>query len=194
MKMRKGFTLIEVIIAMVVMIVLTTVTFVEFRAGKGENDLAVAGDQALGNVLALQQRAGSNIVECANGVANYGIEIDLDAGTYVLFADCNEDALYTPANDIEINHEEAEILVSNVKISDFYDGNQRVQTGKQTIAFQGMTRDVFVNGLQMSHDRASFIVSLNNNEQCARIDVWASSKSVERNVSPSCDASKYETD
>lgn len=194
MRMRKGFTVIELIVAVAVMTLLLTATFVEFRAGKGEKDLAVAGDQVFGNILALQQRAGSNIVECSNGVATYGVGIDLDTERYLLFADCDEDGWYTQGTDIQVDTGESEILVDNVGISDFYDGADVIDTGKQTFTFAALSREVRVNGALPLSDRASFIINLNDGESCMRIDVWTWAKSVGRNASPSCDPSLYESE
>ncbi|MBD3281906.1 hypothetical protein GF391_04120 [Candidatus Uhrbacteria bacterium] len=131
MQSRKssGFTIIEMLIGVSIVILLATVTVFELRSARRGDELRTAARQLVGDIRAMQSRAlaAKNLKTCDTGgpdkavceidesacggnpceddiPAAYGVRLESGTSTYVMFADINPSAAvdyrYTDAAEL----------------------------------------------------------------------------------------------
>ncbi len=102
--MNKGFTLIEILVVVSIIILLTAITLPHLRAG--EEQLAL---QRSGHRLAQDLRRAKEMAMSAKEfpgvhpefIGAYGIKFRENSSEYILFADLNNDGVFSDPEEIE---------------------------------------------------------------------------------------------
>ncbi len=90
-----GFTLLELLIVMSVMSVLTTFFLVGYRTAGKESDLRLTAGQLMSDIRMAQSKTlGASKYEGQVPQGGWGIRLEEDKGTYVIFADMDGDFSY----------------------------------------------------------------------------------------------------
>ena len=96
MEKNKGFTLIEILIALAVIAVIFTLIIIDYRPYKKELALRQSA-QALGSsIRTVQNMALSTSVREQKPIYGYGLEISEGSSSYIIFVDCDGSYQYSP--------------------------------------------------------------------------------------------------
>ncbi|MFW0862598.1 MAG: pilus assembly FimT family protein [Candidatus Komeilibacteria bacterium] len=98
---KKGFTLIELVVAMGVFLSLFLIVIVNFRSGESINELRLETQKIASDIRKVQTLSltGSDYNNASVGVGGYGIMFKANNNDYVIFNDVNADGVYTLAAD-----------------------------------------------------------------------------------------------
>ncbi len=95
--MKKGFTIIELLVALGVFVVVTAMVVANFRAGGRSDELRIAAETLISNLRKAQNMSLAG--QLTNGVSppgGYGVYFKLsDADRYIIFSDLDGDLGYT---------------------------------------------------------------------------------------------------
>ncbi len=101
MNKQRGFTLIELVVAMGVFLSLFLIVIVNFRSGESINELRLETQKVASDIRKIQTLSltGSNYNGSSVGIGGYGIMFSEDNNDYVFFNDADADGVYTLAGD-----------------------------------------------------------------------------------------------
>jgi type II secretory pathway pseudopilin PulG len=97
-----GFSLVEIMTTMVMIVVLSTIVFVNYKSSQKQLALQRAANRVAQDIRRTENMAGSENADCAlmSGYKyGYGLSFQAGAYSYKIFADCNGDNSYNPAVD-----------------------------------------------------------------------------------------------
>jgi len=101
---NKGFTLIEILIVISIIVILSIFVFVNYRTGQRELALERATNKLVQDLRYIQKMALELTVVPGTDIApsgGYGIYIDIQSPTqYILFADCDKNREYTTNENV----------------------------------------------------------------------------------------------
>ena len=87
----RGFTLVELLVAISIFALITTLVIIDFRTGRFNDELRIDAEKLATDVRKVQTLALTGFVPAAGGgntpEGGYGIRLTEDTGTYILFAD-----------------------------------------------------------------------------------------------------------
>lgn len=161
---RKGFTLVEMLIALTIIGLLTTVSVVQFQSGRYDDALRNATLRISDALRTAQSSALSGTLEQYQDAPRYGLyAFKVSAGAscmngsatvnegLVLFADINDDGLYTASIDSAIRCISFDvdamhaIVLDEIKETKAADGTTTLPASA-TAAFRRPTASVTVDG------------------------------------------------
>jgi len=89
MKMRRGFTIIELLVAMGIFIVITSMVVANFRTGSRSDELKIAAEALVSNLRKAQNMAlAGQLKDGVSPAGGYGLYFKLaDSDRYIIFAD-----------------------------------------------------------------------------------------------------------
>jgi len=158
---NRGFTLVELIVVMALIVFITGLTIVSLRPGQEElllersiHKLAQDSRSALGFSLRAKPHG------CGGNFGGYGIYFEEDSTTYVLFEDCNETLKYEPSDDEgeEFKFEDGVRIQSATPL----------QAGKLHIVFAPPDPDVYINTNLSVMIQAEIVIELTNDPSRTR--------------------------
>lgn len=114
MTKQKGFTMIELVVAMGVFLSLFLIVIVNFRSGESVNELRLETQKVASDIRKVQTLAltGSNYNGISMGIGGYGISFLEDNNNYIIFTDNVADGVYKEADDTLL---ETRTLVPNIQ-------------------------------------------------------------------------------
>jgi len=118
MNKQKGFTIIELVVAMGVFLSLFLIVIVNFRSGESVNELRLETQKVASDIRKVQTLAltGSNYNGISMGIGGYGISFYKDDNNYIIFTDNVADGIYVEADDTLM---ETRTLVPNITSLNF---------------------------------------------------------------------------
>lgn len=139
-RLLTGFTLVELIVVMAIIVFITGLTIVNLKPGEGELLLErsihqVARDSR--SVMGITLRAKPHSCGAVPNFSGYGIHFTPGDTTYLLFSDCNGSKKYEPSDD----EEEVFKLKEGVRIQDA----TPLQGGGLHVLFVPPNPDVYIN-------------------------------------------------
>jgi len=141
LKKGGGFTLVELIVVIALIVFITGLTIINLRPG--EEDLLlqrsvhqVAQDSR--NTIGITLRSKPHECGVVPMFSGYGMNFTPGDTTYILFSDCNGNLKYQPADDVE----EVVELAKGVRIQSV----TPLAAGSLTVLFVPPNPDVFING------------------------------------------------
>jgi len=169
-KSGAGFTLVELVVVMVLMVLITGLTIVSLRSGEEElllersiHKIAQDSRNAIGAALKAKPH------NCGGTkFGGYGVSFEPGSTTYVFFADCDETLKYEPADDLEEVFE----LEEGEEVFELEEG-VRIQSvtpllaGKLHILFVPPHPDVYIN-TDIDGPQAQIILELINDNSRIR--------------------------
>ncbi|MBL7022367.1 prepilin-type N-terminal cleavage/methylation domain-containing protein [Patescibacteria group bacterium] len=121
MNKQRGFTLIELVVAMGVFLSLFLIVIVNFRSGESINELRLETQKIASDIRKIQTLSltGSNYNGVSIGIGGYGIMFRRNTFDYIFFNDVNADGIFVepdpnnpqPNDDIKL---ETRSLVPNI--------------------------------------------------------------------------------
>ncbi len=141
----RGFTLIELVVSVAVIVIISAIALANYRFGGDINDLNNSAQELSVNIRRIQHLAlsaaqfGSNVPQ-----GGYGIYFDKNnyASSYILFADSDSDRNYDSPSELI---DEGEInLKRGIKINDIKTGGVSLAT--TSITFLPPDPEIFING------------------------------------------------
>jgi prepilin-type N-terminal cleavage/methylation domain-containing protein len=115
--MKKGFTLIEVLIVLAIIFILTSTTFPFYRTAQRQYIIENAAQKLAQDIrrveemaMAAKERPGAPV----NFQRGYGIRLQTNSPNYILFADLNNNRNYDPGEEIEISSLGENIRITNL--------------------------------------------------------------------------------
>lgn len=95
--MKKGFTIIELLVSLGIFVVVTAMVVANFRGGSRSDELRIASEALISNLRKAQNMAFSGqLVNGVNPPGGYGVYFKLsEPDRYVIFADQDGDFGYT---------------------------------------------------------------------------------------------------
>jgi len=117
---QKGFTLIELIIVMVIIVILSTLVLANYRDGQKRYALVQSAQQLASDLRRAQNMAmnGIGITATRQG---YGIYTQKDRTYYLIYSNSNASQSYQPSDELI----ETVNLANNVKITDVSISNNK---------------------------------------------------------------------
>ena len=95
---NSGFTLLEVVISLFIITMMIALFLANYDAGNRTNDISLAAQKMVSDIRVAQNKAlGSTIYSGSFPLGGWGVHFDLNAGTYKIFADCNNNEIYDAA-------------------------------------------------------------------------------------------------
>ncbi len=94
--MKRGFTIIELVVAMGIFVVITSIVVANFRAGSRSDELRIAAEAMVSNLRKVQNMAlAGQLTEGVNPPGGYGVYFKLaDSDRYITFADLDGELDY----------------------------------------------------------------------------------------------------
>jgi prepilin-type N-terminal cleavage/methylation domain-containing protein len=115
--MKKGFTLIEVLVVLAIIFVLTSITFPSYRTAQRQYIIENAAQKLAQDIrrveemaMAAREHPGASV----NFQRGYGIRLQTNSSNYILFADLNNNRNYDPGEEIEISSLGENIRITNL--------------------------------------------------------------------------------
>jgi len=115
--MKKGFTLIEVLIVLAIIFILTSTTFPFYRTAQRQYIIENAAQKLAQDIrrveemaMAAKERPGAPV----NFQRGYGIRLQTNSSNYILFADLNNNRNYDPGEEIEISSLGENVRITNL--------------------------------------------------------------------------------
>jgi prepilin-type N-terminal cleavage/methylation domain-containing protein len=127
---KSGFSLVESLIVISIILILTAGVFVNYRQGQNQMNLQRTGYKIANDMRKTETMAGLMDANCCPGGVctfpnsykySYGLFFDkVDASKYVFFADCDGDGKYVSGTDslIETANLEANIVMNQINGGD----------------------------------------------------------------------------
>ena len=94
-----GFSMIEMLVVMFVVILVTIISLANYRSGQRKYVLTQSVQQMVSDIRKAQNMALSGF-ELADNYYGYGICIDKDDPYYIIYGDVNGNSTYQPADDV----------------------------------------------------------------------------------------------
>lgn len=138
-----GFTIVEAMVTVAIIGIMSAVYLVNYRP----TNQRIALDQAaavLVSDLRLTQNMAMNVKKFNNEIpaGGYGVKINLASpGTYTIYADCNNDHVYSGASLVCISNTTAETFSDRT-----LDSNVNIISVSADIAFQPPNSIIWING------------------------------------------------
>jgi len=137
--MKKGFTIIELLVALGVFVVVTAMVVANFRAGGRSDELRIAAETLISNLRKAQNMSLSG--QLTNGSSppgGYGVYFKLsDTDRYIIFADLNGDLGYTAGEALP---DGTIILPRDIRILNIQ------PTAISTVIFKPPKPTIYING------------------------------------------------
>lgn len=94
--MKKGFTIIELLVSIGIFIVVTTMVVANFRAGSRSDELKISAETLVSNLRRAQNMAlAGQLTDGVTPPGGYGVYFKLaDVNRYIIFADSNGNLIY----------------------------------------------------------------------------------------------------
>lgn len=94
--MKKGFTIIELLVSLGIFVVVTTMVVANFRAGSRSDELKITAETLVSNLRRAQNMAlAGQLTDGVTPPGGYGVYVKLaEADRYVIFADKNGNLVY----------------------------------------------------------------------------------------------------
>lgn len=94
-KSNKGFTLIEMLVVMFIVVLMSSLMLVNFRSSKKSYILSQAAQKLISDIRKTQNMAMSGVNPEGSSIKGYGIYVnDFVSDSYVIFADQDDDQRY----------------------------------------------------------------------------------------------------
>ena len=139
LKMKRGFTIIELLVSLGIFVIITTMVVANFRAGSRSDELKIAADALSSDLRRAQNMALAG--QEVNGVTptgGYGVYFDLgEPGHYIIFADANDNQKYDVGEDLS---DGKIVLARDVRIT----GIQPLVTS--SVVFKPPKPTIYING------------------------------------------------
>lgn len=126
MKKRKGFTVIELLVVIFIIITLNSISFVYYREGEKQLTFQRTVSKILQDIRRVQEMtiAGKKCpanVSCGQNTL-YGIEFSKNSSSYFLYIDLNGNGLFDQSSDhlLEEGKLEAGTKIEEIKINDTF--------------------------------------------------------------------------
>jgi len=142
---QKGFTLIELIVVMAIIVILTTLVLANYRDGQKRYALSQSAQQLASDLRRIQNMAMNGVgISAASGRRGYGIYINLaNNDSYIIYADQNGNNTWQPSDELI----EAINLANNVKITGVSTPNE-----KADIYFESPDPTTYISNLGGSNN------------------------------------------
>jgi len=85
--LEKGFTIIEMLVVMFIIVIITTLILTNYRSGQKMYALKQASQQVVSDLRRAQNMSMSGKKNTAETIYDYGVHFEGDASYYILFAD-----------------------------------------------------------------------------------------------------------
>jgi prepilin-type N-terminal cleavage/methylation domain-containing protein len=115
--LKKGFTLVEVVVVLAIIVIMTGIIFINYRQAGTQLALQRSTNKLTQDIRRVEEMATS--MKEFNGsipLGGYGIDIGCAANDYTLFADCDGDGIYDPPPSPSCSGSSENILGQNVKL------------------------------------------------------------------------------
>jgi prepilin-type N-terminal cleavage/methylation domain-containing protein len=136
--MKRGFTIIELLVAVSIFIIITGLVVADFRRGARSDELKIAASGLASTLQRAQTMALAG--EAINGIVpagGYGVYVTLDVpNRYIIFADNDDDKTYDAGEDLA---DGVNFLPSNITIS-------QVSPASASIIFKSPKPTIYING------------------------------------------------
>lgn len=172
LKMKKGFTIIELLVSLGIFIIVTAMVVTNFRGGSRSDELKIAVETIASNLRRAQNMALAG--ELTDGVTppgGYGIYFNLaTSDRYIIFADKNGNLAYD-AN--EALPDGIVVLAKNIVLSGVFPAAASTiifKPPKPTTYINGGTIDNFLT-VTAKHNLSGKIKKISANRISGRIDV-----------------------
>jgi len=116
--MKKGFTLVELLVVISIIILLTGLVTTNYRAGQKSFYLQRSTQKLASDIRRVEEMAISTR-EISCGKPDYGIYVgpNFPTNSYILFADCNLNQHYDSGSDVKIEENQLETGVQIISVS-----------------------------------------------------------------------------
>jgi prepilin-type N-terminal cleavage/methylation domain-containing protein len=94
---RRGFTIVELLVALGIFVIITAMVVANFRAGSRSDELRIAAETLVSNLRKAQNMSlAGQLINGNSPPGGYGVYFKLsDTDRYIIFADLNGDLGYT---------------------------------------------------------------------------------------------------
>ena len=164
---KKGFTLVEMLITISIVVILSTIVMINYKPGKerlalNRSAIKLSQDFDLAREYAMSSRELSGVVP----QGGYAIYIGNSISTYFLFANSNDDNQYGSGDEIISNLQfEPEIVLRQVKLSSSA-GDRTILPAEGKIAniiFQPPDPSIFFVLDGVEYESAEIVICLKSN-------------------------------
>lgn len=170
--MKKGFTIIELLVSLGIFIVVTAMVVTNFRGGSRSDELKIAAETIASNLRRVQNMAlAGELIDGVTPPGGYGIYFNLaTSDRYILFADKNGNRAY----DVnEALPDGTIILAKNIRLSDV------LPAAASTVIFKPPKPTIYINGdtadnvitVTIKHALSGKIKKILTNRISGRVDV-----------------------
>lgn len=170
--MKKGFTIIELLVSLGIFIIVTTMVVTNFRGGSRSDELKIAAETIASNLRRVQNMAlAGEQVGGITPMGGYGIYFSLgEPSHYIIFADSNGNQKYDMGEDLL---DGKIMLLKNIVITEVQ------PLVNSSVVFKPPKPTVYINGgiadnifsVTVKHTLSGKIKKVSANRVSGRIDV-----------------------
>lgn len=139
--MKRGFTIIELLVSLGIFVIITTMVVANFRAGSRSDELKIAASALSSDLRRAQNMAlAGQEVNGVTPMGGYGVYFNLgEPGHYIIFADVNDNQKYDIGEDLS----DGKILLArNVVIT----GVLPLVASSAVVVFKPPKPTIYING------------------------------------------------
>ncbi len=119
-KKINGFTILELLVSMFIMIVLSTILVARYRSSNPDYTLTQAAQKMASDIRKAQNMSMNGIdINSTTGYYGYGINVSKNTSSYILFADKGNDKKYDNGTDVKIGGADiqlpAKIIIDSIR-------------------------------------------------------------------------------
>ncbi|MFZ5363974.1 MAG: pilus assembly FimT family protein [Patescibacteria group bacterium] len=170
--MKKGFTIIELLVSLSIFIIVTAMVVTNFRGGNRSDELKIAAETIASSLRRVQNMAlAGELVDGISPPGGYGIYFNLgNPGQYLIFADKDGDLAYDVG---EVLADGAIDLADNITLENI------LPAAASTIIFKPPKPTIYINGgvgdnilgVTVKHSLSGKVKKILVNRISGRVDV-----------------------
>lgn len=151
----RGFTLIELMVVMSIILIMSALILASYRSGQSRYSLNLAAQQLVSDLRQAQNMAisGKNLAVTYKG---YGVYFQTGGSSYILFGDVNGNRTYeTPSSDILL---ETTPLPQGIKIASIVQGSSSYSSAE--VDFEPPAPKTYIKGKSAEQNFNALVVNL----------------------------------